>query len=239
MRPMRVIDGGITAPEGFRAAGRHIGIKKVKKDMALLVSDVPAKAAGVYTQNLVKAAPVLWNRAITDSRSTVRGLVCVSGNANACTGEKGIRDNELMAKAFSWLLGTDKKEILTAATGIIGLDMPMDTVLKGIEDTFPELSNKREAAKKRRRGYYNYRYILKGTGSGTEHRRKSYKDRRYGKGQRHDTPQYGHSAFVCYNRYKHITGASSEGAVKGRKGNLQYDISGRGHKHQRYGAHYG
>ncbi|MCJ7855027.1 bifunctional ornithine acetyltransferase/N-acetylglutamate synthase [Lachnospiraceae bacterium NSJ-143] len=144
---MRVIDGGITAPEGFRAAGRHIGIKKVKKDMALLVSDVPAKAAGVYTQNLVKAAPVLWNRAITDSRSTVRGLVCVSGNANACTGEKGIRDNELMAKAFSWLLGTDKKEILTAATGIIGLDMPMDTVLKGIEDTFPELSNKREAAK--------------------------------------------------------------------------------------------
>ena len=72
MRPMRVIDGGITAPEGFKACGRHVGIKKIKKDMALLTSDVEVKAAGCYTQNLVKAAPVLWNKAITESRKKVR-----------------------------------------------------------------------------------------------------------------------------------------------------------------------
>ena len=147
MRPMRVIDGGITAPEGFKACGRHVGIKKIKKDMALLTSDVEAKAAGCYTQNLVKAAPVLWNKAITESRKKVRGLVCISGNANACTGEKGIKDNELMAQAFAWMMGVEKDEILTAATGIIGLDMPMETVLKGIEDTYPELSRKRDSAK--------------------------------------------------------------------------------------------
>ena len=77
MRLMRVIDGGITAPEGFKAAGRHIGIKKVKKDIALLTSDVPAKAAGVYTQNRIKAAPVIWNSNITKKRrSCKRACVC-------------------------------------------------------------------------------------------------------------------------------------------------------------------
>ena len=144
---MRVIDGGITAPEGFNAAGRHIGIKKVKKDIALLTSDVPAKAAGVYTQNLVKAAPVLWNSAITKKGTPVRGLVCISGNANACTGEQGIKDNELMAQAMAWLMGVEKEEILTAATGIIGLAMPMEKILKGIEETYPELSPRRDSAK--------------------------------------------------------------------------------------------
>lgn len=144
---MRVIDGGITAPEGFKAAGRHIGIKKVKKDIALLTSDVPAKAAGVYTQNRIKAAPVIWNSNITKKGGLVRGLVCVSGNANACTGQKGISDNEMMAQAMAWLMGVNKEEILTAATGIIGLQMPMEKVLKGIEETYPELSNKRDSAK--------------------------------------------------------------------------------------------
>lgn len=144
---MKVIDGGITAPEGFKAAGRHIGIKKVKKDIALLTSDVPAKAAGVYTQNRIKAAPVIWNSNITKNGGLVRGLVCVSGNANACTGQKGISDNEMMAQAMAWLIGVNKEEILTAATGIIGLQMPMEKVLKGIEETYPELSNKRDSAK--------------------------------------------------------------------------------------------
>lgn len=144
---MRVIDGGITAPEGFKAAGRHIGIKKVKKDIALLTSDVPAKAAGVYTQNRIKAAPVIWNSNITKKGGLVRGLVCVSGNANACTGQKGISDNEIMAQAMAWLMGVEKEEILTAATGIIGLQMPMEKILKGIEETYPELSDKRDSAK--------------------------------------------------------------------------------------------
>ena len=143
----RVIDGGITAPQGFKATGRHIGIKKVKKDMSLITSDVPAIAAGVYTTSVVKAAHILWDREITKNGGMVKGLVAISGNANACTGEKGIRDNELMAEHFAKSIGAKKEEILTAATGIIGLDMPMDTILKGIDETYPHLSHKREEAK--------------------------------------------------------------------------------------------
>lgn len=144
---MRVIDGGITAPQGFKATGKHIGIKKIKKDLALLSSDVAAEAAGVYTTSLVKAAPILWNKSLTDSGKKIKGLVCISGNANACTGNKGIRDNETMAETFAKCIGAKKDEILTAATGIIGLDMPMDTIINGINDTYKNLSNKREEAK--------------------------------------------------------------------------------------------
>lgn len=144
---MHVIDGGITAPQGFKATGKHIGIKKIKKDLALLSSDVAAEAAGVYTTSLVKAAPILWNKSLTDSGKKIKGLVCISGNANACTGSKGIRDNETMAETFAKCIGAKKDEILTAATGIIGLDMPMDTIIKGINDTYKNLSNKREEAK--------------------------------------------------------------------------------------------
>lgn len=144
---MHIIDGGITAPQGFKATGKHIGIKKIKKDLALLSSDVAAEAAGVYTTSLVKAAPILWNKSLTDSGKKIKGLVCISGNANACTGNQGIRDNETMAETFAKCIGAKKDEILTAATGIIGLDMPMDTIINGINDTYKNLSNKREEAK--------------------------------------------------------------------------------------------
>ncbi len=143
----RVTDGGITAPKGFKEAGKHIGIKKVKKDIALVTSDVPAEAAGVYTTNIVKAAPLLWNEKITKAGKKIRGIAAISGNANACTGTQGIRDNELMAKTFADCLGVEKEEVLTAATGIIGLDMPMNTIVKGIKDTFPDLTHKRDGAR--------------------------------------------------------------------------------------------
>lgn len=143
----RVIDGGITAPLGFKAAGKHVGIKRIKKDMSIVVSDVPAKAAGAYTKNLVKAAHILWDKDITDEGRAIRGLVAVSGNANACTGQRGITDNERMAEELARLIGADKKEVLTAATGIIGLDMPMETVVKGIKELYPDLSYRRESAK--------------------------------------------------------------------------------------------
>lgn len=144
---MRVTDGGITAPIGFKAAGKHIGIKKVKKDMSMLVSEKDAYAAGVYTTNTVKAAHIIWDKEITESNKPVRGIIAISGNANACTGAKGIRDNELMAKTMAELMDIDEKQILTAATGIIGLDMPMDTIIKGANELYPELSEKREDAK--------------------------------------------------------------------------------------------
>lgn len=144
---IHIIDGGITAPKGFQATGRHIGLKKIKKDISLLVSDVPAKAAGVFTQSIVKAAHIIWDEKIVKQGNPVKGIVTISGNANACTGEKGLKDNEEMAETFAKSIGALKEEILTAATGIIGLEMPMDIINKGIFDTVGGLSHRREDAR--------------------------------------------------------------------------------------------
>ncbi len=143
----QIIDGGVTAPLGFYATGKHIGLKKVKKDLSLLMSEVPAEAAGVFTQNIVKAAPVLWNKKLVSKGAKVRGIVTISGNANACTGERGVRDNEEMAQTYADCLGVDKEEILTAATGIIGLKMNMPLINEGIKGAWPALSRSREEAK--------------------------------------------------------------------------------------------
>lgn len=144
---IKIIDGGITAPLGFQATGRHIGLKKIKKDLALLTSDVPATAAGVFTQSLVQAAPILWNQKIIAAGNKVKGIVIISGNANACTGEQGLRDNEEMAATFAECIKAEKEEVMTAATGIIGLAMDMKTINQGIRDTVGYLSKKREEAK--------------------------------------------------------------------------------------------
>ncbi len=145
---MNIVDGGITAPRGFKATGSHIGIKRIKKDISLVTTDTPAVCAGCFTQNIVKAAHIIWDENIVKSGKKVKGIITVSGNANACTGEQGIRDNEKMAEIFASEIGADKDEIITAATGIIGLEMPMDTISKGIKETVPFLSRSRDDAKK-------------------------------------------------------------------------------------------
>ena len=99
---MQIIEGNITTPKGFRATGAAIGIKKNgKKDLCLLASDAPATVAGVFTTNVVKAAPVTWDMEIVNSGRPVRGLVVNSGNANACTGQQGADDTQAMAAAFA------------------------------------------------------------------------------------------------------------------------------------------
>ena len=88
---MRKIDGGVTAPLGFFAAGVHAGLKKEKdkKDMAMIFSTVPCETAGVFTRNIVKAAPVKWDKAVVSGGKKSRAVVINSGIANACTGELG------------------------------------------------------------------------------------------------------------------------------------------------------
>lgn len=146
---MKVIEGSVTAAKGFRAAGNAVGIKgKIteKKDLALIASDVPATAAAAFTTNVVKATSVLRNMEIMESGVKINGIAVNSGNANACTGEEGVKSNKEMAQCFASLLGVDENTVLTASTGVIGAVFPIETVKEGIKNTFPMLGYDRNNA---------------------------------------------------------------------------------------------
>ena len=143
---MKIIDGGVTAPKGFKATGAAVGIKKGVKDLALISSDIPAVTAATFTTNVVKAASVIRNIEIMNSKKKISGIVINSGNANACTGEEGYKSNEEMASHYAKLLGVEDDAVLTASTGVIGAKFPIDTVKKGIESTFPKLGYDRNDA---------------------------------------------------------------------------------------------
>ena len=131
--------GGVTLPRGFQASGVHCGIKKSRPDLALIISEKQAQAAGMFTSNLVKAAPVLVTMEHLKS-GVARAIVINSGNANACTGEKGLKDADAMASYVSSYLGIDVKEGLVASTGVIGKPLPMDNISKGITAAISNLS---------------------------------------------------------------------------------------------------
>ena len=138
---MKVVEGSITSPKGFKACGNSIGLKKGKKDMALIMSETPAVCAGTFTTNVVKAAPVKRDMAVVAKGGKISGVVINSGNANAWTGDKGIADNEKMAKIYADILGVEADEVLTASTGVIGVMMPMDVIENGINITAPMLTS--------------------------------------------------------------------------------------------------
>ena len=138
---MNIIAGGITAAKGFKAAGIHAGIKKQKKDMALIYSEVPCKSAGTFTTNIVKAAPVKWDMEIVSNAPFTQAIVVNSGIANACTGTKGYAYCEATAKTAASLLHIPQEAVLVASTGIIGKQLPMDAVKAGIQKLVPELSD--------------------------------------------------------------------------------------------------
>ena len=134
--------GGVTAPAGFVAAGVCADIKGkggTKKDVALLASRVPCTAAGVYTTNLVKAAPVLLTKERTEA-GQLQAVVANSGNANACTGEQGMRDAAEMARLAAEALGIRPELVGVASTGVIGVPLPMDRVATGIAAAAAALS---------------------------------------------------------------------------------------------------
>ena len=131
--------GEVTRPKGFLAAGIRAGIKTEGADMALIYSEVAAVSAGVFTKNIVKAAPVLLDRDRVPS-STMRAIIVNSGNANACTGEQGMRDARAMAAETARLLKISEEDVLVASTGIIGKRLPMDDVMDGIAQAVKSLS---------------------------------------------------------------------------------------------------
>ncbi len=127
----RLIQGGVTSAQGFRASGVHCGIKPQKKDLALVVSRIPAVVAAVFTSNKVKAAPVLLNmERIRSGRG--QAVVMNSGNANACTGEQGMRDAREMTHLTAQSLGIAEEMVYVCSTGVIGHPLPMAAIRRGI-----------------------------------------------------------------------------------------------------------
>lgn len=138
---------GVTAPKGFKAAGGCAGIKKNNtKDMALIYSEAPCTAAGTFTTNQVKAAPVLWDKNLISGGSKVRAVVINSGIANAATGKEGYEACRKTAEAASDVLGIPEDSVLTASTGVIGMQIPVEKISRGIGILAPLLSDSREAA---------------------------------------------------------------------------------------------
>ena len=131
---MKIINGGICAPKGFMASAVKANIKyKNRNDMAMIFSKTPAIAAGVYTTNLIKAAPVLWDKKITDSDNFVNAIIINSGIANACTKDMGMECCMQSAVKAANELGVNENSILLASTGVIGWQLPIDKICKGIE----------------------------------------------------------------------------------------------------------
>ena len=137
---MQKIAGGITAARGFEAAGMHIGLKKVKPDLALFASEVPATAAGMFTTNLVQAAPIKVTKEHLAYKGKIRAVVVNSANANACTGEQGMADAEAMTAQVAQKLGCSAEEVLVGSTGVIGVNLPMEKLERGIEAIVPKLN---------------------------------------------------------------------------------------------------
>ena len=127
------IEGGVTAAEGFEAAAAAAGIKyQGRDDMALIYSGTPCRAAGTFTTNVVKAAPVKWDQKIVAEAPYVQAVVVNSGIANACTGAEGYGYCKETAEEAAKVLGVPETAVLVASTGVIGMQLPMDRLKKGI-----------------------------------------------------------------------------------------------------------
>lgn len=131
---MKQIKGGVTAAKGYEAASTAAGIKyQGRTDMALIYSQVPCVSAGTFTTNVVKAAPVKWDRQIVDSGAGVQAVVVNSGIANACTGEEGMGYCKETAETAAKALNIDAAGVLVGSTGVIGMQLPMQKLVDGIQ----------------------------------------------------------------------------------------------------------
>lgn len=134
MKDMKQIPGGVTAAKGFEAAGVEAGIKyKNRMDMALVYSQTPCKAAGTFTTNVVKAAPVKWDQKVVHESEYAQAVIINAGVANACTGEEGYGYCLDTAKAAARVFGIPEESVLVASTGVIGMQLPMNKILTGVD----------------------------------------------------------------------------------------------------------
>lgn len=131
---MEIITGGVTAAKGFEAAGAEAGIKyKNRKDMAVIYSQKPCVLAGTFTSNVVKAAPVLWDKKVVEEAPFGQAVIVNAGIANACTGKEGFDYCRKTASKAAAVFHLPEESILVASTGVIGMQLPIDKIEAGIE----------------------------------------------------------------------------------------------------------
>ena len=145
MSDIKIIEGGVTAAKGFKAAYTEAGVKYAnRKDMAMVFSETPCVSAGTFTSNVVKAACVKWDMKIVKSDKPMHGMVINTGIANACTGKEGFDACEATAKAMSENLGVPVDSIAVGSTGVIGMQLPVDKLIKGVNDMCGKLDSSKE-----------------------------------------------------------------------------------------------
>ena len=143
---MKQIKGGVTAAKGFRAACTAAGIKyRDRTDMAMIYSEKPCRAAGTFTTNIVKAAPVVWDRNVVENSESVQAVIINAGIANACTGSEGMGYCRETAGEAGVLLSIPEEAVLVASTGVIGMQLPIDRIKAGIRSMVPGLESSIEA----------------------------------------------------------------------------------------------
>lgn len=145
MENFEIIQGGVTSPKGFKAAGAHVGLRRKRKDLALLLSETPCDYSAVFTTNTAKGAPILWNKEVVASGKKVRALVVNSGNANSCTGYPGLVHAKQMAETTATCFSLEPHEVLVASTGIIGVPLQIDKVKAGIRTVASILTASQES----------------------------------------------------------------------------------------------
>ncbi len=138
---MQIINGGVTAAEGFMAASTAAGIKyKDRTDMAMIYSEKPCVTAGTFTTNIVKAAPVKWDQKVVKESPYAQAIVVNAGIANACTGEEGYGYCKETAQAAGTLLQIPEDAVFVASTGVIGKQLPIDRICNGVKAMVKELN---------------------------------------------------------------------------------------------------
>ena len=202
---MEIITGGVTAAKGFWAAGVEAGIKyQNRKDMAMVYSKTPCRAAGVFTTNVVKAAPVLWDKEVVESEWEAQAIVVNSGIANACTGKLGYEYCRETAGAAADALEISPQSVLICSTGVIGMQLPMEKMTEGVRMLAKAIKPGEEAGTDAAKAIMttdtrNKQVAVKVTIGG--------KEVTIGgmcKGFRHDSSEYVHNARICDNGCEYL-----------------------------------
>ena len=198
-KSFKEISGSIVAPRGFLASGVFCDIKRLgtgkgsnkgqKRDLALIVSEVPATVAGMFTTNQVCAAPVkICVERV--KKGTARAIVINSGNANACTGKQGLQDAQEMVRYAERALNFPKGSVLVGSTGRIGVTLPMDNVRAGIIEACVELGSTRRTRCPCRRSHHDQRHAAQANRGRIQARRQNRPHRRHLQGRGHDSARH-------------------------------------------------